>query len=272
MRRLFLLLLVFSVFSHTYAQVNYINPKGKLLSERVGVPAGFTRIKVEPNSFAQYLRNIPLKPHGTKVHYYDGDIKEEKGIYFGVIDMPIGTADLQQCADVIMHLRADYLYRYNKKDKISFTFTNGFKFTYSKWASGYKASINKNKVSWVAAKFSDTSYASFLKYMDVVYTYCGTQSLSKEMDAVNIDAIMPGDILIKGGAPGHTVLVMDVAINTKGKKVFLIAQGYMPAQEMQMLINPNNPQFSPWYEVNGLPEINTPEWPFNKDQLKRFRE
>ena len=56
-----------------------------------------------------------------------------------------------------------------------------------------------------------------------------------------------GDVFIKGGSPGHAVTIVDIAINPKtNKKVFLLAQSYMPAQEIKILKNPNNSELSPW--------------------------
>ena len=52
-----------------------IKPDGNTICERVQVPDGFERTAVEEGSFAHYLRNLPLKPHGSKVHYYNGGIK-----------------------------------------------------------------------------------------------------------------------------------------------------------------------------------------------------
>ena len=78
-------------------------------------------------------------------------------------------------------------------------------------------------------------------------------------------------LLIKGGFPGHAVIVVDVATNSKtNKRIYLLAQSYMPAQELQILKNPNNEAISPWYEVNNENEINTPEWTFKANELKRF--
>ncbi len=41
-------------------------------------------------------------------------------------------------------------------------------------------------------------------------------------------------MFIKGGSPGHCVMVADVAENRDGSRCFL-AQGYMPAQEFQII-------------------------------------
>ncbi|RLD54687.1 MAG: hypothetical protein DRJ01_17695, partial [Bacteroidetes bacterium] len=80
-----------------------------------------------------------------------------------------------------------------------------------------------------------------------------------------------GDIFIKGGFPGHGIIVVDMCFNKEtGEKLFLLAQSYMPAQEIQILQNPNNKQISPWYNLNFERRLYTPEWTFKKTDLKRF--
>ena len=86
--------------------------------------------------------------------------------------------------------------------------------------------------------------------------------------------LQPGDVFIKGGSPGHAVIVVDVAIYPQtGKKVFLLTQSYMPAQQSQIVVNPANRGLSPWYELSDNDEgkLYTPEWVFEKKDLKRFK-
>ena len=80
-----------------------------------------------------------------------------------------------------------------------------------------------------------------------------------------------GDVFIKGGSPGHCVIVVDMAENRNtGQKVFLLAQSYMPAQDIQILTNQQNDEFSPWYSNDFGDTLETPQWTFSKDELKRF--
>ncbi|MGI6588562.1 MAG: DUF4846 domain-containing protein [Peptococcia bacterium] len=44
----------------------------------------------------------------------------------------------------------------------------------------------------------------------------------------------------------------------------------MPAQEIQLLANPDNRKISPWYILSTDEKIHTPEWVFTKDDLMRF--
>jgi hypothetical protein len=83
--------------------------------------------------------------------------------------------------------------------------------------------------------------------------------------------IRAGDVFIRGGSPGHAVLVMDMAVNAAGQKIFLLAQSYMPAQDIHILKNPGNPPF-PWYYTVGADKlVVTPEWVFKWEEVMRFR-
>lgn len=248
---------------------------GNTVSSRFSVPAKYKRSKFEPNSFEFYLSNLPLKEIGAKVFYFDGSLKPNQDVCAAVVDLDIGKRNLQQCADAVMRLRAEYLFKQKKYSQIHFNFTNGFKANYTNWAKGDRIRVEGNSciVDMAKAK-ADYSYANFRKYLDLVFTYAGTLSLSKELQKKSIKDLKIGDVFIYGGSPGHAVIVVDVAINSAtGNKVFLLAQSYMPAQSIHVLVNPNNTKFSPWYSVEEIgEELYTPEWTFAKTDLKQFKE
>lgn len=238
---------------------------------RFVVPDGYKRKVSEKNSFAEYLQNLKLKPEGTLVYTYNGKIKEPRDVYVAVVDIDVGDKDLQQCADAVMRLRTEYLYSQSRFDEIHFNFTNGFNAQYSKWRDGYRINVKGNSTSWVKKYNESTSYEDFREYLDIVFTYAGTLSLAKELESVELSEIQIGDVFIKGGSPGHSVLVVDMAVNEKtGDKIFLLAQSYMPAQDIQILKNPMNTELSPWYSVNFGETLQTPEWDFKKEHLKSF--
>lgn len=212
------------------------------------LPAGYVRINGADSSFAHWLRQVPLKKN-TTVYLYNGEPKRNQQAQFAVLDVPVGNKDLQQCADAVMRLRAEYLYRQHRFSAICFADNNGKKYTCPAQADRPR----------------------FERYLEQVFSYCGTLSLEKQLKPVGDFAnIQPGDVLIKGGSPGHAVMVMDVAANKQGKKIYLLAQSYMPAQDIHVLKNPENGELSPWYEVNDNPLIITPEWRFSTSQLRRW--
>lgn len=253
------------------SKINIINEDGTAIANRFNVPKGYRRIEAEEGSFAEYLRNLKLKPHGSKVLYHNGNTKENRGIYEAVVDMDIGKKDLQQCADAIMRLRGEYLYGRGEYDKIHFNFTNGFRVDYSKWIEGYRVKINGNNTNYIKKNQESNTYNDFRDYMELIFMYAGTISLSKELETVDLEAMQIGDIFIQGGSPGHAVIVVDMARGNKSdKKLFMLAQSYMPAQDIQILANPSNNDTSPWYSLEDIDTIVTPEWTFNKNDLKRF--
>lgn len=241
-----------------------------LLHLRFPPPPGYKRTPATPASFAAYLRRLPLKPPGSPVLLYDGREKGNQNAHVAVVDLPIGKRDLHQCADAIMRLRAEYLWQNKQYKQIHFNLTNGFRVDYERWRKGGRVKVTGNKTAWVQTAAASDSYAVFWKYLEFVFSYAGTLSLSKELTPVAFSDMEIGDVLIQGGSPGHAVIVVDMAVNDSGKKVFLLAQSYMPAQEIQVLRNPDQPDGQPWYIADMETEVITPEWDFSVGDLKRF--
>lgn len=248
-----------------------INKDGKTVEDRIKTPEGFERVTAEEGSFEHYLRTLPLKPDGTEVRYYNGGIKPVD-VHEAILDIDVGERDLQQCADAVMRLRAEYLYGKGLYDKIHFNFTNGFKADYATWMQGNRIAVEGNKARWVKKTGYSDDYASFRKYLDMVFAYAGSLSLSKEMENIPLMDMQAGDVFIEGGLPGHAAIVLDMAENKDtGEKIFILAQSYMPAQDIHILKNPRDGDLSPWYSAGFEDVLETPEWQFDKDRLYRFK-
>jgi hypothetical protein len=253
------------------AVIPVICDTGRTIGTRFNPPPDYNRLMLEASSFAQYLRNLPLKDPGSEVLYYDGSVKKNRGVYAAVIDLPIGNRDLHQCADAVIRLRAEYLYDIKAFDSIHFNFTNGFCVDYSEWMDGKRIRVQGNKTWWEKAAPPSDSYAGFWKYLETLFMYAGTLSLSNEMKPVKTEEMRIGDVFIRGGSPGHAVIVVDMARNSRtGETIFMLAQSYMPAQELQILANPSDNRISPWYSLDFGEVLPTPEWTFSGDELKRF--
>ena len=242
------------------------NAEGNTVATRFNVPEGYTRKSYAAGTFGNYLQDLPLKPQGTLTKYYNGEVKDKK-VAAAVIDMSVGNRDLQQCADAIMRLRAEWLFSEKRFNDISFNLTNGFKMKYSEWKQGKRLNAACN--GWNTGGTASESHDDFMNYMKKIFTYAGTLSLSKELQTKNIKNLEAGDVFIKGGSPGHAVIVVDVAEGREGK-VFLLAQSYMPAQDIEILKNPNNAEMSPWFKASEIGILETPEYDFDWSQLKTW--
>lgn len=238
---------------------------------RIPAPEGSTRVNVPEDSWGWWLRRMQLKPGRPDVYLYDGSLKGNQEAHHMVLDIPVGTKDLQQCADAVMRLRAEYLYARQEDAAISFKFTSGDPCPWAKWKAGQRPQITGNKVTWVGGGKAGRDYPNFQAYLSKVFTYAGTASLAKELHPVtDPQDLQIGDVFIQGGFPGHAVIVMDLAQRADGSKLFLLAQSYMPAQDMHILRNPNDSDLNPWYEIPRKGTLVTPEWTFSVSDLKRF--
>ena len=225
--------------------------EAETLEQRIPAPPGFTRVSVAPESWAAWLRRLPMKPAGAPVLTFTGAKKWRQDVHAAVIDIDVGNRDLQQCADAIMRLRGEWLFAAGRLREIAFNDTEGKRLAFS--------------------ARRDRSYRAFRKYMDYVFAYAGTYSLERELARIDLSALAIGDVFIKGGFPGHAVLVADMAENLQtGEKRFLLVQSYMPAQQIHVLKNPAAADSSPWYPAAFDSELITPEWNFAAGALRRW--
>ena len=80
-----------------------------------------------------------------------------------------------------------------------------------------------------------------------------------------------GDVLITAGSPGHVVFIAGVSKNAEGKKLYLLAEGFTPAQSIHVLKNPFDPKISPWYELDvNSEQTKTARYLFNPTDFRRF--
>jgi hypothetical protein len=241
------------------------------LLKRIPPPAGFKRCEVIQGSFGDWLRHLPLMDGNPPVKLFNGNLKGNQSAHYALINIDVGKDDLQQCADAVMRLKAEYHYSIGDYKNIHFNFTSGDTASWSKWSKGYRPKITGNKVAWVNTAAPGTSYENFKNYLKTVFTYAGTHSLEKEMRKIPVKEMKPGDVFIMGGFPGHAVIIMDMAVHPNtNEKLFMIAQSYMPAQQIHILKNPSMPN-TPWYNLNFGEILETPEWEFGSHHLRRFR-
>ena len=203
-------------------------------------------VRAPADAFGASLRALPLYPPGRTVRTHDG-----RPVAIGaarVVDIPVGTRDLQQCADSALRLRATW--ERASGSVPAFHFTSGDLSSWGAWAAGTRPKIAGNTVTFVAgAAKPDASDAAFEAWLANLYTYAGTRSLPLDTVAVPgepAEVVRPGDLVNQPGSPGHVVVVLDVA-RGGGETWVLVGQGYMPAMDFHVLDGPDRS----WYPVAG---------------------
>ncbi|WP_299624686.1 DUF4846 domain-containing protein [uncultured Tenacibaculum sp.] len=252
-------------------QESLINKEGETIKTRVKPPKGYKRSTIKNTSFQQYLRNYKLKKHGTEIINHDGTKYFAQNWHDAILEIPVPKNGLQQCADALMRIRAEYLWDQNRKNEIGFKFTSGHYCSWKKYAEGFRAKVKGNKVSSHKTANPNHSKANFYKYLNLIYTYAGTASLHSELKKVQIKDLQIGDMLVQPGYPGHIEIIVDEVINDKGEKLFLLAQGNTPAQSVCLLKNFEDDNISPWYKFSSNLPVYTPSYYFEKPIFIRFK-
>jgi len=248
-------------------------PGAQTLTARFAPPPGCRRQAVAAGTWGEWLRGLPLRPAGTKARLYNGQPKNRQDVVAAVVDIDVPPQDLQQCADAVIRLRAEYVFSHDP-NKVHFHLTTGYDFWFSDFVAGRTFRVANEEVLPATRPPEDPTHAALARYLVPTFGYAGTLSLSRELRPVPLAAVQPGDVLIHGGAPGHAVLVVDVAENPLShQKYLLLVQSYMPAQSIHVLRNIEAPGLGAWFAVPGPDEtkFDTPEWTFAREELKRFQ-
>ncbi len=242
-----------------------INPAGMTLETRFPAPDGFKRTNPD-DGYAQYLRSLPMRPDGSKVLLFNGEEKEYQDGHVAVVDIDVGKRDLQQCADACLRLRTEYLYQTKQYEKMIYHLSNWQELSWPKWVDGYRLKyLGHNKTEYKKTAGKSDSYETYRKWLDALMMYAGVSSLMKESKKLELSDIQPGDVV---SSTGHMIMIIDVVENSSGEKRFLLAQSYMPAQQIEVLKNLYHPE-TPWYSTSDVQKIYdngksfvTPEWEF----------
>ena len=224
------------------------------LGDSVTVSAEFKYIiQYENDPFYKFLCSLPRKKRMAEIMNYKGEDAGMSYYKYCVIDFPL-LSPVEQCADICMHLRAEFFFRQKQYDKIHFHDVGGKDHKYTGGAS--RQALNA--------------------YLRKIYNISNTASMYAEMQIVpSLSDIRPGDVLIypaKGNKLGHVVMVSEVAKDSKGDIYFQVMQGFTPACELHIVKNNDVSGNTPWFKLDPNADvINIDNFTFRKDQLRRWK-
>ena len=235
------------------------HPYGTLAD--IPVPAGFERMGTTPGSFSDYVENLPLaRPDSVLAGYEEAPSDTLVRGCYRVVDFPL-VDEYEQCADVCIRLRAEYLYRENRFYKIRFVDTREKTLQYHYGACRQQ----------------------FIRYLRKVYAWSNTESLRASLPPLPMDGLAPGDIFVydkdarPGSRYGHAVMVAAVAVDTVTRqKAVLLIQGSTPACDIHVVANPAAPDLSPWYlleasaDTSATPMVTVGSAVFYEEDIRRF--
>lgn len=229
------------------------------LEARFPAPPGYARVKVEPGSFAEWLRGLPMAPEGTAVKTFDGKetLAGDDDYLAGVIAIDVGDADLQQSSDVIIRLQAEYLWSRGDRDKISYLSATKLNMPLTRWEKGQRLIPNGPNVFWVVkGKPAEVNHAEFRKYLATVFNWANSTSLAARSTPVpDPKDLLAGDFFLQSQPPNHVAVVLDVAEKPSGERVALLGQARNPAESIHV-VRPG--KATPWFSVRPPVPVLTP--------------
>lgn len=204
------------------------NPNNYATISDIPTPEGYERIDGDDPDFGAFLRSLPLKPKGAIIKYYWGMIADLQDLNYAVVDMPL-LSNAEQCADVCMRLRAEYIFSKGQYSDIHFLSVQGKELKYS----------------------GGESRQDFEDYLRHVFDVANTYSLDQEMALRRLSDIQPGDVFVypaNSQRYGHAIMVADVAQHPEtGSKAVILVEGFLPARSIHVMRNWHDSHNSPWF-------------------------
>ncbi|MBQ8921095.1 MAG: hypothetical protein IJ060_02915 [Oscillospiraceae bacterium] len=232
------------------AENPYLDPSGMTQEQRILPPAGYERVPAAENSFLAFMRQQPLYENGSMIYAYSGETLSA-GNAAAVYALSVGDEGYQECADTIIRFWSEYLRSQGRTDELAFHLTNGFLCDYKSFSRGKRVLAAGEYAVWFPLSRHSDSEQTFHDWLMTVMRYAGTLSLEKESEPIAAGDAHAGDFLCHGGSPGHAVLIADEAVNAEGKRCFLLAEGFMPAQSAHILAGYAGDS-NPWYTEEQL--------------------
>ena len=228
-------------------------------AKRVGdipVLKGYTRVSVADSSYAAYLRSLPLKRRGSRLRLYSGVFAKHQILSAAVVNQPL-LNKYEQCADVAIRLRAEYLWQNGRYDEIRFTDVHDSVMQYA---------VDSTRL--------DSLRYDFEEYLKEVFAWCNTMSMYEETMPRDFMEVEAGDILVhpplEGEDYGHAIVVVDVAKNAKGKVAIMCLEGNTPAREKHIVRNLRLWR-NPWFVIDSNDrEIKFIKSRFHRGQLRHY--
>lgn len=248
--------------------LDVIIPDESTITTRFNPPVGYKGVVAPENSFGAYLQNFPLRKYDAKPLRYSSDSdsleKDKATSVASVLDIElIHKRNLQIAPNSLILLYSKYLYTSQLYSDISFKLstTPVFECDYNTWTTGGRLNVQGNKITWCKEHSANcghkdvelgTNDSTFKWYMQNVMLYTSTTSFKSNLHKVQKNDATIGDVIFYADSSIPSIIV-DMAVDSSGNKIYIMACGGIPACEIYIPLNENDTKMSPWHNLSDLP-------------------
>ncbi len=241
------------------------------LIDRIPPPAGATRVYAAAGGFADWLRFLPVLPEDAPVMTAKREtiLPADHPSLAAVIALQPQTTRTLTASNILIRLRAEYLWATGRAEQAAFHFASGYLSSWHEWAEGHRPMVRGRNVTLSRSAPADSSRTNYCGYMESVFRYGNFDSLWHDTDKAADFSVEGGDVFLRRGRGGHAVMVLDVATDPQGRVAVLLGQGGSPPQTFHVLRGTDG---SPWFALSRTAPIDLgPKGQFQLTDLRHWK-
>ena len=155
--------------------------------------------------------------------------------------------NLEQCMDILLRFRTEYLIENNRQNEIQFPLPDGLLLSWQDWANGQRPKFKGAHFYLEKIGKPDSSYRNLRRYLNTIFEYSSTQAFYHYYKNIDPADLQIGDFIVRKGDKGHAVMIVDLAQDKNGNLIALIGQGDTPACQFYLL---NYEKGNPWFPID----------------------
>jgi hypothetical protein len=216
-------------------------------------PPSYTRVRIEPGTFAASLRDIELSNQSELVA---GDGKTllcgDDLVAITLIQPFDNQHDVG--VDGVVRLWGEYLWNRRKHPSISFPLDNGQVALWKDWQDGLRPKAQGGRFIFTQITTPDGSYPNYQRFLAFVAEEMGAIALRRESSITFEDSLTIGDIIVALGKDSktHLGIILDACKEPRGERLFLLGTSGTPSTTLYIL-RPYSPVqgMNEWFTLDG---------------------
>lgn len=219
----------------------------------IQTPPGYTRVHVQPNTFAATLRNLELSDQKELLAGDGKTLLCNEDMVAATTILPYDN-EHDVGVDGITRMWGEYLWQNKSAKGISFPLNNGQVALWKDWKDGLRPKKRGGQFIFTQVTTPDGSLANYNRYLSFVAEEMGAVSLRRESSIIIDDSLTVGDLIVaaRKEEESRVGMIVDACKGPRGEKLFLIGTCGTPSTTFYIM-RPYSPVqgINEWFTLDG---------------------